>query len=394
MTEADSAYNAEWSKLRAAWLRRVQKAYRDLLWRYGLKMTPATLGLVRSQKIWGHWAEDQNQIIISEELILNHPWNAVMGILGHETAHQMVSRLAAPKAHLEPPHGQTFQDMAARLGLDPFYCRAKVDLREDCPAPLPDHSQSSIEDKSARILEKVKKLLALSGSPVAAEAQAAMNAAARLMAKHNLEVLDNSNPNGQAAYEYRSIALGTNRLSARLALITHILNRHFFVETIFVPGYNPLTDTDEKILEIMGRPENTCLAEHVFHFLLERSENLWQQYHRTRHGGGLTARNSFIIGLLEGFNRKLDEAAAASSEGLPATPPETGFSALVLAKDKGLGNFIKIRHPRIVTSRGSGRRRFCPESDQAGQAAGRALNLNNPVESRADRASLFLPGGR
>lgn len=395
MDGTDPRHKAEWGKLRAAWLRRVQKAYCDLLWRYSLKMDPASLSLMNGKNAWGRWLEDQGRIMISEELILNHPWEAVMGILGHEVAHQMVSRLGGLPARLEPPHGPAFQAMAARLGLDPFYRRPTVDLKEDSPAPLPDRDLPPAESKSAQALEKVKKLLALSGSPVAAEAQAAMNAAARLMARHNLDRLAEAGLNNSQAYEYRAIELGTNRLSSRLALIAHILNRHFFVETIFVPGYNPLTDTEEKILEIMGRPENSRLAEHVFYFLLERSESLWQEYHRTHQGGGLTARNSFIIGLLEGFNRKLDEAAAASAGDLAAAPPETGFSALVLAKDKGLAGFIKTRHPRVTTGRGSGRRRFCPESNRAGQAAGRALCLNNPVENRANRsqAAMFLPAG-
>ena len=141
-----------------------------------------------------------------------------------------------------------------------------------------------------------------------------------------------------------------------------------------------------------GRPENTCLAEHVFHFLLERSESLWQEYRRTHRGGGLVARNSFILGLLQGFDQKLDDAATEGPE-QPAGQAEGGFSALVLAKDRGLNDYFKKRHPRVRTHQPGRRRRFCPDSDQAGRAAGQALNLNRPLNDGrpAVNRGLHLP---
>ncbi|UQZ89957.1 hypothetical protein C4J81_12385 [Deltaproteobacteria bacterium Smac51] len=373
-------------RFKRAWLRQLSKAHHNILWRNNIQASPVSFSLMKGQKVWGRWSPENRLILISEELIQNHPWTAVLGILGHETAHQLVTDLARQQD--EKPHGQGFHRMAARIGLDPFYCGASVELMEDCPRPWPDDDLPPALDKSARALEKVRKLLALGGSPVAAEAENAMNAAARLMARHNLDLLEaESRENLAGQYEYRTISLETRRINSRLALIAHILNRHFFVETIFVPGYNPLTDTEEKNLELMGRPENTRLAEHVFQFLMERTETLWRAHHRGHKGGGQVARNSFIIGLLEAFCKKLDEAAAASCETTEKSAPETdnderpGFSAPVLARDIGLDDYIHRRHPKVT--RTSSRRRFYdPESDKAGRAAGRALNLNRPVESR------------
>jgi hypothetical protein len=367
-------FKGELGRFKKAWLRRLQQAHRDLLWRRGIKGQSVSLELMRGTSAWGRWLAPGRRIQISEELILTQPWSAVLGILGHETAHQLVSDLGGPAGRKESPHGPSFRQMGFRLGLDPFYLEASVDLSQECPRPWPDPDRPPARDESLRVLEKVKKLLALSGSPVQAEAQAAMNAAARLMARHNLEVLERAPE--VTDYEYRTIELKTARLSTRLALTAHILSRHFFVETIFVPGYNPRTDVEEKCLELMGRPENTRLAEHVFHFLMERSESLWRDYHRGHRGGGLTARNSFIIGLLEGFNAKLDQAAAEERSARTGGP--AGFSALVLARDQGLADYVRHRHPRLSSVRG-GRRRYCAESDQAGQEAGRALNFNRPL---------------
>jgi hypothetical protein len=311
---------------------------------------------------------------------MNHPWAAVLGILGHEVAHQLATDLggAAPG---DTAHGRVFQSMAARLGLDAFYRRAAVEIMGDCPRPWPEPEAGGPADEGARALEKVRKLLALSASPVAAEAQAAMNAAARLMARHNLDVLGRDLSEADEVYERRIIELKTGRIQARLAAIAVILNRHFFVETIFVPGYNALADAEEKNLELLGRPENTRLAEHVFHFLLERAESLWREHRRNSRGGGLVARNSFISGLLRGFDQKLTEAAAESAEAL-GLKGAGGFSALVLSRDQGLKDFVRRRHPRLKFVRAGGRY-YCPDSEQAGRQAGRALNFNRPLEASA-----------
>ncbi|MDR1920418.1 MAG: DUF2786 domain-containing protein [Candidatus Adiutrix sp.] len=368
-------------RFKGAWLRRLQKAYGDRLWSHGLNVPRATLELARGGGFWGRWVESGRLIQISEELILNHPWAAVLGILGHEVAHQLATDLGGG-APGETAHGRVFQSMAARLGLDAFYRRAAVEIMGDCPRPWPEPEAGGPVDEGARALEKVRKLLALSASPVAAEAQAAMNAAARLMARHNLDVLGRDLSEAGEVYERRIIELKVGRIQARLAAITVILNRHFFVETIFVPGYNALADVEEKNLELLGRPENTRLAEHVFHFLLERTESLWQEHRRnSRVGGGLVARNSFISGLLHGFDQKLTEAAAESAATL-GLKEAGGFSALVLSRDQGLKDFVRRRHPRLKFVRAGGRY-YCPDSEKAGRQAGRALNFTRPLEASA-----------
>lgn len=380
----DKQYQRELGRLKKSWLRQLQRAYQGLAAPFQPALKPASLGLMSGKKAWGRWSERERTILISEELIIKHPWSAVEGILGHEIIHQAVSELGGPAARQEPPHGPSFQRFGIERGLHPFYLSASVDLAETCPEPLPGRDESGPEDKSAQVMEKVRKLLALSNSPVLAEAQAAMNAAARLMARHNLDLLDEAPDNRE--YEYRTVELEGNRIQIRSTLIAGILGRHFFVQCIFTSGYDALHDKEIKCMELLGRPENTRLAEHVHHFLMERTESLWREYYRNNRGGGLVARNSFIIGLLQAFDQKLDEAAAASTD---LGGGEEGFSALVLAKDQGLKQFFKRRYPHVVHKR-SGRRRYNPEAGSAGEAAGRALNLNRPVEKTAGRSEIRL----
>jgi hypothetical protein len=205
-----------------------------------------------------------------------------------------------------------------------------------------------------------------------------MNAAARLLARHNLDLAE---AGADHALECLRIPLAVRRLDRRLTLISHILGRHFFVKTIFVPGYDPRADRESLDLEVLGRPENVRLSEHICRFLLERAETLWRDYRRQHPGGGLAARHSFINGLLTSFDRKL-EAGAEEEAGGPVG--SGGFSALVPVLDRALEAFYRRRHPKVTRAGGrKGLRRHCPESARAGRAAGAALTFHRPLTHQA-----------
>ena len=379
--------------LKAAWLRQLNKAYQNLIWQHKLKVAPASLGLMTGLRTWGRWEEKDRLILINEELF-KFSWPSILGILGHELAHQMVSELVPPKARRnENPHGPLFVKMGTSLGINPFYLTASVNLRDECPKPWPSRDGEQLDEKNAKILSRVQKLLALSSSPVAAEAEAALSAAARLMARHNLENIENSPETG--SYEARVIEILAKRIDTRLRLLTHIISRHFFVQTIFVPSYDPTSDTEGYDLELLGRPENTRLAEHVFYFLMERSESLWKAWHKEHRGGGLTARNSFIHSLLSSFSQKLDQAAVPKNSNTPGS--SAGVSALTLVQqDQGLQDFYHQRHPQVRKTR-SVRRHYNPIAGEAGAVAGKALNFNRPLagdSASTAKAPLALPDSK
>ncbi|MGL4207832.1 MAG: SprT-like domain-containing protein [Candidatus Adiutrix sp.] len=360
------------ANLKSAWLRQLQREYGELLWRYNIKTPKITLELMQSETLWGRWQPGLRRLALSERLIMTQPWPCVVGILGHEVAHQLVDDLGGGPREIS--HGPKFKEMANRLGLDPFYAQASVDIVADCPAPWGQEAET-LSDPNLKVLEKVRKLLALSSSPVLAEAQAAMSAAAKIMARHNLSLLDSDLSENN--YERRTIFLGLKRLQSRFLAMAQILHNHFFVETIFVPSYNAKTDEEEKNLEVFGRPANTRLAEHVFYFLRERTETLWHKHKAQNKGGGLLARNSFMDGLLVGFEKKLSLAAKdfTANEG---AAPKTTFSDLVLSKDLGLSRFVAHCYPHLKTVR-TGGRPLCLASQEAGLSAGASLDFYRPL---------------
>lgn len=359
---------------KAAWVRQIAAYHLQLLELHDLHFPYVSIALMKNGDYWGAWDAVRRVIYINETLILHYPWAAVLGIVGHETVHQVVTDL---DEDMHDAHGEAFRRMAICLGLDPFYAQPEVDLASGCPCPSDDMPPESTEE--AKVLEKVRKLLALGGSPIAAEAENAMKAAARLMAKHNIDRLEAEKGQSATSCGTRPIRLGVKRIDARLAWISKILSRHFFVETIFVPSYDPLTNTEGNDLELIGRPENTAMAEYVCSFLLERTETLWQAHRKAHPGGGHVARNSFIQAMLKAFSDKLDLASAefAPGDGLG------GFSALVLSKGAGIHELFRRRFPQISHLR-TQIRYVDRSSAEAGRKAGEALILSRPVENSPD----------
>src|SRR5207247_2344668 len=103
-------------------------------------------------------------------LLFEHPWGALVEVLMHEMAHQYVDEILA--ARDVQAHGLLFQRVCREFHIDG---RARG---------VPEVAAAGAREA---ILDKISKLLALATSPNPHEAESAMNAARRLMLKHNLE---------------------------------------------------------------------------------------------------------------------------------------------------------------------------------------------------------------
>lgn len=367
--------------LKRAWLGQLRWEYRQLLARPALKrLKPAALSLSAAGHFLGWWHPGRRLIAISEKLIENSSWTVVQGVLAHETAHQIVDELYRPAAS-DKPHGELFLAACDLLGLFGPYRRSKLDLAELKAAETGAEGRFGAGSAEGKALNLVKKLLALASSPVQAEAEAAMLKAARIMARHNLEV---SGEPGRPAYQVKIINTGRRRLSSLQAGLAGLLAEFYFVEVVLSTVYNPRLDVKERGIEIFGRPENVALAEHIYHFILASLDSLWPAARKA----GLKSRFSFSLGLLEGFRAKLknhNQRLRALAPDL-AGPPEATLSALVLAADAGLSGFIKKRHPwlRLAGYRGSA---SDSSSRQAGFKAGWGLVAHRPL-TRAGAGSV------
>lgn len=349
-------------ELERALVRALHAQYHELNYTYfRRKLQPPVIELCDTTARLGQYARDGRTLSISRALCLEQPWGVVVEVLKHEMAHQFVFEVLG--VNDETSHGPAFRDTCQKLGIDAS------------AAGMPKADPSAPESEAARVLERVAKLLALAESSNENEAQAAMNAAQRLMLKYNL---DSVATRAAAGYGFRHLGKPSGRVSEAERILSNILGDHFFVEVIWVPVYRPLEQKRGSVLEICGTPANLEMASYVHGFLLHTAEQLWRAHKRARGVRGDRDRRTFVAGVMAGFREKLEaQRVANASEGL------------VWVRDADLSQFYRRRHPHITHARYAGSART--EAHLHGREAGKRIVLHRPVEGHATNGGKLLP---
>jgi hypothetical protein len=348
MSENYSTQSRLTVELERAALRELYTAYGDLndnFFRNTLRRP--VLELVDAASRLGRWVAERRTLEIARSLLADHGWGIVVEVLKHEMAHQYVDEVLARQG--ESAHGPAFRQVCSERGID---ARA---------SGLP--GVGPIAGVEARLLERVAKLLSLAQSSNQNEAQAAMNAAQRLMLKYNLEALAQGTA---GSYGFRHLGEPTGRVSESQRVLARILDDHFFVDVIWVPVWRAHEGKRGSVLEVCGTPENLELAEYVHVFLTTTSERLWREHQRARAIRGNADRRRFVAGVMSGFRDKLEAERCASRE-----------QGLIWVGDTELDRFYRQRHPRVRMVRHVGAARNAAYSE--GRAAGRRIVLHRGV---------------
>src|SRR5687768_1983509 len=135
--------------LEGALLRELRRIYEVIdERRFGGKLKPPVFALTNTTRRLGQWTRATRTLELARTLLLLRPWLEVTSVLEHEMAHQYVDEVLGVRD--EPPHGPTFGRVCKERGID---ARA---------AGVPIASTSDIAED--RVLERIRKLLALAGS--------------------------------------------------------------------------------------------------------------------------------------------------------------------------------------------------------------------------------------
>jgi Protein of unknown function (DUF2786) len=352
------------AELEAALVRELRQRYDwDNRARFGGRLTAPVIVLTDSTTHLGRWYSPTRSLEISRKLVLERPWLEVASVFEHEMAHQFVDEVL--RVHGETAHGETFRRVCAERGID---------------ARAAGSPSASAADPSAtgtdRVLDRIRKLLALAGSPNQHEAEMAMRKAHELMLRHNIEATAT-----RALHDYSIRHLGDpNKRRTRVeSEVASLLSEFFFVKVIRVPVYLPQHGKSGMVFEIAGTHPNVEMASHVFAFLVATAERLWQANRhdaRVRNGRDRLVYQSGVIG---GFREKL------LSERIDLK--QTG---LVWVGDRKLDGFYHARHPHITTRRHHVR---INGAHAAGREAGRTVVLHKPVERGSAASSPRLLRG-
>jgi hypothetical protein len=347
----DDAADALSAELEAALVRELHARYdwdnRD---RFANRLVAPVIALSDSTTHLGRWHSGPRILELSRHLVLDRPWLEVTSVLEHEMAHQFVDEVLRVRG--ESAHGDTFRRVCAERGID---ARA---------AGNPEARPASAADAGVdRVLDRIRKLLALAGSPNQHEAEIAMRKAHELMLRHNVEA---TAARAEHNYEVRHLGDPGRRGTRVDSEIAGLLSEFFFVKVIRVPVYLPRLGRAGKVYEIAGTHANVEMASHVYAFLLGTAERLWNENRhdaRVRNGRDRLAYQAGVVG---GFRDKL----LSERKDLKQT-------GLVWVGDGNLDGFYHARHPRITTRH---HRVRINGAHAAGREAGRTVVLHRPVE--------------
>ena len=331
------------AELEAALLRELSARFHlENYTRFEMRLTAPVFALVDSTTKLGRWVPAMRRLELSRAFVLSRPWLEVMSVLQHELAHQYVDEVL--RVRDEAPHGETFRRVCEERGIDGR--AGGVPTAADAP-------------EGDRVLDRIRKLLALASSDNRNEAELAMQKAHELMLRHNVE-----SP-GSRSYVIKQLGDPAKRGNRVEGAVLSLLAEMFFVKVILVPVWIATLGKRGTAYEVTGTHANVEMAEHVYEFLLATAERLWTANRgdaRVRSGRD---RLSYQMGVIAGFRGKLLLGRS--------TLQQTG---LVWVGDGDLDRYHHARHPRVRTRR---RTLTINGAHSAGLEAGAKVVLNKPV---------------
>lgn len=311
------------------------------------------------KKRLGYWSSVRKEISLSRDLVMNHSWDAVLEVFYHEMAHQFAHQVL--EAYDETPHGSSFIKAC-------FLLRANPEASGSYP-PLDDRMNESRLSDQDKIMVRVKKLLALAQSKNRHEAESAMAKAHQLIAKYNIDIIENNRQR-----QFISIFLGQPGLrhTRDIYELAALLESFYFVKCIWIPSYVIKKDKMGRVLEITGTIQNLKIASYVFDVVKNYINSEWIRYNKNR-GLNFYRKTDFAVGIVRGFRRKL-ESQHSSLEKQPAR-----IFALTKLKDYQLENYYHYRYPKISKfSRANSNEDYGVISD--GMKTGKKLVISKGIE--------------
>lgn len=354
---------------------RVRSTVREIVNReMGLKMEksrilykgilyPLNIVVFEDNSRLGYFDSRSYELGLSKKLMYTAKDEVIKNILRHELAHFMCYLLFGPQVL----HGEEFHEVCRSFGWgsEVYLAYANIDAEN---LKITDENE-----KTEKLLGKLKKLLALASSDNIHERELATLKANQLLLEHNLDLTKETRTEDDIVYAKR--VLESTRKSTKHVAIYEIL-KTFFVSPVFNHGRGIF------YLEVIGDKTSVELADYVANFLDHELEVMWletkKEYEReNKKLKGLAAKNSFMNGVAKGYVEKIQKQKTTLATG----------SDLV-AIEKNIQKNLRIVYPRIGHSSLSGGRHDA-DAHNAGKVKGGNLSIKPGISSGSSRTLLI-----
>ncbi len=324
--------------------------------------------LADMKKALGCWIGHKREICMNRDFVLHYSWDSVREILRHEMAHQLSQILGGDRE--SSPHGPVFQTACGLLRADSRASGYYESLREQSGHEIPAE-----EDK---ILLRVQKLMALAQSSNQHEAEAAMQKAHELTARHNIDLISRNMPRDFVSIFPGRPALRHFREEYVLAML---LEDFYFVQGIWVPAYVLEKGKMGRALEISGTGQNVKLAGYVYDFVRHFTDRQWDEYSSGKNLNRYR-KSDFAVGILKGFRSRLESGKGTQKN-------ITASRALIRIEDPLLHQYMNYRYPHINRVR-SKSLRYDPDIVDDGVRIGEKLVISKGITGEGKKGK-YLP---
>lgn len=260
----------------------------------------------------GYFDHRTYEIGLSKKLMMLAHDRVLKNVIRHELAHFIAFIVHGPEHVI---HGEEFKDICRSYGWDPEVERAYSNLNFE-------NSKLEGDLKTEKLLERLKKLLALTSSDNPHERELATLKANALLLEHNLDLTKGLSREKLDTDEEVCVkrVLEAKRKSAKHVAIYEIL-KTFFVSPVFNHG------TGLFYLEVIGDKTSVELADYVANFLNSELDRLWKITKKENpQFKTITAKNSFFRGVAKGYVEKIEKQKKAHAQSSDLILIETNLS--------------------------------------------------------------------
>jgi len=207
-----------------------------------------------------------------------------------------------------------------------------------------------------KIIEKIQKLLALSGSSNKNEAESAMEKAQELMLKHNIDMRSVKQHDSEYINE---LSETFKREHPSMKYINSIVEKYFFVKIV------KSSRREGKFFNYIGEKTNVQTAIHTVNFLKVTFDRFWKEY-KQETDATRGSKQSFVLGLYNGFCEKMDQQRQEA---------EQKFD-MILVEDPKATDKMNELFPRLSRRSAPRINRLDGSAMNAGHIAGKKITLS------------------
>lgn len=296
------------------------------------------------------------------ECLMQSNKNQLIHVIRHELAHYMNFITYGEGVQ---PHGNEFKAFCKKMKWPEEVSRTTICIEEN---------GNQVVSEESIICRKVRKLMALSSSSNAHEAEQAMIKSQQLLLKHNIDSRYMDFDDEEKIFLKR--IMKQKRVNAKMRAIGNILET-FFVSIVYKQVKGSV------YLEVLGSIINIEIAEYVANVLELELETLWNQAKKQANLRGTVAKNSFFLGLARGYCNKIQFFKKGYTS-------ETAQALIVI--EKKLVDAKAMVYSRLSSLKSHAN--HCQKSSALGEKAGAQLTIHRAIHRSATAAELIGYSGK